>query len=115
MLTSDIVAQMTDNHDGTYTYNYSVTRPGQITVSVLHYTNGGVYQEFFPNQYLSGNNGSNGTRSDINVDWGGGAVYSSISDNVSAKFYFRFKAPITGSLVFYVGVDDDTTMSVGKY
>ena len=65
VLTSDIVAQMTDNHDGTYTYNYNVTRPGQITVSVLHYTNGGVYQEFFPNQFLSGDNGSNGQQEAI--------------------------------------------------
>ena len=106
VLTNEIVAQMTDNYDGTYTYNYTVSRPGQITVSVLHYTNGGVYQEYFPNNLLSGDNGLNGTTSNINYNWGGGVVYGSISDQVSAKFYFRFKAPITGSLTFYIGLHD---------
>ena len=44
---------MTDNLDGTYTYNYSVSKPGQITVSVLQYTQGGVYREFFFQIYLN--------------------------------------------------------------
>ena len=114
VLSSDLVSQMTDNRDGTYTYSFSVSRPGQITISLLHYTLSGVYQEYFPNNALSGNNGSNGTTSQINFNWGGGNVYGSISDNVSAKFYFRFKAPLTGSLTFYVGVDDGTSMSVGN-
>ena len=33
VLIDEIIAQMTDNHDGTYTYNYSVSRPGQMQKS----------------------------------------------------------------------------------
>jgi hypothetical protein len=29
-----IVAQMTDNNDGTYSYTYSVTKEGKVTVAV---------------------------------------------------------------------------------
>ena len=104
VLTSDIVAQMTDNHDGTYTYNYNVTRPGQITVSVLHYTNGGVYQEYFPNTSESGDNASNSTISQINFPSSSNDVYPGRSVTVSGNFYFRFKAPITGTLTFYINI-----------
>ena len=106
---------MTDNLDGTYTYNYSVSRPGQITISVLQYTQGGVYQEYFNNNNRSGNNQNNGTTSQINFNWGSGVIYSGVSDNVSASFYFRFKGPITGVVTFYIYVDDDTTMTIGNY
>ena len=104
VLTSDIVAQMTDNHDGTYTYNYSVSRPGQITVSVFHYTNGGVYQEYFPNNLLNGDNVSNSITSQINFAVSTNDAYPGNSEYISANFYFRFKAPITGTLTFYINI-----------
>ena len=106
VLTSDIVAKMTDNLDGTYTYNYSVSRPGQITVSVLHYTNGGVYAEYFPNTSESGNNAYNSTYpQQINYPQSTNNAYPGRSEYLSANFYFRFKAPITGTIMFtiYIG------------
>ena len=106
---------MTDNLDGTYTYNYTVSRPGQITVSILQYTLGGVYQEYYASNSFSGNNAYNSTiPADINFNWGSGNIYPSRAIDVSAKFYFRFKAPITGIITFYILLDDVTTMSVGK-
>ena len=115
VLASDLVHQMTDNLDGTYTYNFSVSRPGQITVSILQYTLGGVYQEYYASNNFNGNNAYNSTISDnINFDWGSGIIYSSRAIDVSAKFYFRFKAPISDIITFYIYVDDNTTMSVGK-
>ena len=115
VLVSDIIQQMTDNLDGTYTYNYSVSRPGQITVSVLQYTQGGVYQEFFPNSGRTGDNQLNGTTSQINFNYGQGDIYPGHPDGVSIGFYFIFKAPITGSVTFELFVDDRGTMSVSKY
>ena len=96
---------MTDNHDGTYTYNYTVSRPGQITVSVLHYTHGGVYAEYFPNQSESGNNAYNLTYpQQINYPSSTNDAYPARATNVSANFYFRFQAPITGAITFTIDI-----------
>ena len=105
VLTSDIVAQMTDNHDGTYTYNYSVSRPGQITVSVLHYTNGGVYAEYFSNTAYYGNNAYNSTYpQQINYPQSTNNAYPGTNTYISAYFFFRFKAPITGTITFTIWI-----------
>ena len=58
---------MTDNGDGTYSYSYTVTRPGIITVAILLYTQGGVFNEFFTSSDQSGNSVANGTWSNINL------------------------------------------------
>ena len=105
VLIDEIIAQMTDNHDGTYTYNYSVSRPGQITVSVLHYTNGGVYAEYFPNTSESGDNAYNSTYpQQINYPSSSNNAYPGRSTTVSANFYFRFKAPTTGTITFSIAI-----------
>ena len=41
-------------------------------------------------------------------------VYPGRSDWLSANYYFRFKGPITGIVTFYIAVDDEITMSIGK-
>ena len=114
VLTSSISAQMTDNSDGTYTYNYQVTRPETITVAVLLYTQGRVYNEFFPNVDESGNNEYIGTWSNINLRHGVQNVYPGRSTQLSANFYFRFKSPTTGTLTFTVTVDDTVFMYIGN-
>ena len=101
---------MTDNSNGTYSYNYSVTRPGVITVSILLYTQGGVYNEFFPNQYESGNRDINGTWTNINLPLATRVMYLGRSDYLSANFYYKFKAPVTGTITFSVDVDDSVSM-----
>ena len=88
VLTSSISAQMTDNSDGTYTYNYQVTRPETITVAVLLYTQGGVYNEFFPNTNESGNNVDRGTWSNINLQYGVQDVYPGRQLIPLSKFLF---------------------------
>ena len=67
MLTSSIDTQMTDNGGGTYSYSYTVTRPGIITVAILLYTQGGVFNEFFTSPDQSGNSVANGTWPNINL------------------------------------------------
>ena len=47
LLDSNIRAQMKYSSDGTYTYDYKVPKPGTITISVLLYTQGGVYVDYF--------------------------------------------------------------------
>ena len=107
-------AQMADNSDGTYTYNYQVPMPGTITVAVLLYTQGGVYNEFFPNTNESGNNEDRGTWPTINLQYGVQNVYLTRKEDLSVNFYFRFKSPTTGPLTFTVSVDDTMSMYIGK-
>ena len=114
VLTSSIRAQMADNNDGTYTYNYQVTRPETITIAVLLYTQGGVFNEFFPNTYESGNLDYNGTRVNINIPLTSQDVYPGRQILLSANFYFRFKSPTTGTLTFTVVVDDAVYMYIGN-
>ena len=101
---------MTDNSDGTYTYNYVVNRPGKITVVVFLYKQGGIYNEFYPNTSRSGNSDYNTVSSQLNYDWGAGVIYLSYSDHVSGKFFFRLKGPTTGSVTFTLGSDDGAAL-----
>mmetsp|Transcript_7226 Transcript_7226/g.8205 ORF Transcript_7226/g.8205 Transcript_7226/m.8205 type:complete len:113 (+) Transcript_7226:557-895(+) len=103
---------MTDHLNGTYSYQFSVSRPGRITVSVLLYTVGGVYGEYYPNIAFSGNNGYNNITSQLNMNWGGGTIYSVYGDNVSSKYYFRVKAPTTDTFTFYLYSDDDSKLYI---
>ena len=106
--------RMTDNLDGTYTYNYQVPMPGTITVSVLLYTQGGVYSEYFPNIYKSGNNVYKSFNSTINLANRYQYVYPGRVSYLSANFYFRFKSPTTGTLNFSIAVDDIVSMYIGN-
>ena len=114
VLTSSIDTQMDNNGDGTYSYNYTVTRPGIITVAILLYTQGRVFNEFFPNQNESGNRDINGTWTDINLPLATRVMYNSVSDYLSANFYYKFKAPVTGTIKFTVVVDDSVSMYISK-
>ena len=106
VLSSSISAKMTDNSNGTYTYNYQVTRPGTITISVLLYTQRGVYNEFFfpDSTNESGNNVYSGTWPTINLQNAIQDVYPGRSTQFSANFYFRIKSPVTGTLNFSIAV-----------
>ena len=80
--------------------NYVTTT---LTVSVLHYTNGGVYAEYFPNSSLTGDQVYNLTYpQQINYPSSYNNAYPVKSTDVSANFYFRFKAPITGTITFSI-------------
>ena len=108
---------MTDNSNGIYTYNYQVARPGSITIDVLLYAQGGVYNEFFfpDSTDESGNNAYNGTWPTINLPFAMQNIYLGRKEYVSANFYFRFKSPTTGTLTFSIVVDDKVSMYIGNY
>ena len=53
VVASTIVGQMTDNGDGTYSYSYTVSVPGKITVSVIVAVRMGVTGEYFDNSSLT--------------------------------------------------------------
>ena len=52
-ISSQIYEKMTDNGDGTYSYSYSLTNDGAITIIVKLSTGNGVYSEWYPNTSYS--------------------------------------------------------------
>ena len=53
VVANTIVSQMIDNGDGTYSYSYTVSIPGNITVSVIVAVRVGVAGEYFDNTSLT--------------------------------------------------------------
>ena len=68
-LSSPIQGTMTDNGDGTYTFNYSVPLDGAVTVVIQLLTAGAVYGEWFANTNWSGSPGLANYTSDVNFIW----------------------------------------------
>ena len=104
---------MTDNSDGTYSYSFSVARPGIITVAIKLNDNNGVYWEYFANTNLAGSVMYKDTRSNINIPLDYQDIYPGRKEDVSAYFYFSFKAPITGTITFSIDVDYSINMYIG--
>ena len=113
-MASSINTMMGDNLDGTYSYSYSVARPGVITIAIFLYTQGGVFNEFFPNQSESGNNASNGTWPVLNYTQASNDMFLGVTTDLSANFYFKFKAPVTGTITFSIFFDDTIQMYIGN-
>ena len=106
MIDANFEARMTDNGNNQYSYTFSVSRPGKITISVLKYIGGRVFNEYYPTTDLTLNSDFFTYSPDLNLNWGSGVIYNGNSDNVGSKSYFKILAPTTGSYIFTVDVDD---------
>ena len=106
VLQTEIDAQMTDNLDGTYTYTYSTDLDGTISVSVLLYTEYGVYAEYFNNIVYTGTVANYATPSQMSLNFGAGLVTSTQGDNVSANFYFKLQPLKSDTYTLYLLKDD---------
>ena len=53
VVANTIIEQMTDNSDGTYSYSYSLSVPGKVTISVVVAVRQGVAGEYFDNPSLT--------------------------------------------------------------
>ena len=104
---------MTDNGDGTYTFNYSVPLDGAVTVVVQLLTSGGVYGEWFANTNWSGSPGKTNYTSDVNFIWSPGTnIVSSQSTLVTGKIYTKIKPPTTDTYTFYFTHDDGSKITI---
>ena len=113
MIDSDITERMTDNGDRTYSSTFTFHRPGYITLTVIKYTQSRVYGEYYLSRNHEGRSYYWNTANNINFNWGYSRVFyyrGSRYDNVSAKYYFRLLAPVTGQYNFTVDVDDEMRM-----
>jgi len=98
---------MNDDGEGKYSYSYTVSRPGEITINVLKYTQNGVYGEYYPNKSWSGTHRHQNISGRLSLNWGGGNVYSNVYDNVGAKYFFKLRPPISGAYSLSMYVDDN--------
>ena len=62
VISSSITALMSDNGDGTYSYSYSVSNPGYITVAIYLYDHSDIKGEFYNDQMLTTFANTNYTR-----------------------------------------------------
>jgi hypothetical protein len=93
---------MTDNHDGTYIYNFSADLDGPITLNILLFTQFGVYAEYFDNTLNTGTVASTNILSEMTAAFGGGLVTPTNGDNVSGNFFMKLKTVTSTSYTFYL-------------
>ncbi len=104
---------MTDNGDGTFSSDYTVSVAGAVTVSVELLKAGGIYAEYFNNQFLSGAPVASQIESEINHNWYEGQVTPlTNNDYVSAHWYGKIYIPATDSYTFYISADDSANLLV---
>ena len=117
-LDQDIFEQLILTSNGTYQHSFTIAKEGKISISVLLYTQGGVFAEYFDNMLLNGTNSFNRTEtlSNFAYNWGSSSLYpNGKTDYVSARFNFLLKWPTSETVSFQLNVDDYGYMNVGKY
>jgi hypothetical protein len=97
---------------GTYTYSTNVTRPGEVTINVIKYTQNQIYTEYYANQVWGGANSLVTLSSNVNFNWGTGAVFNGNIDHVSMVLAFKLYAPVTGTYTFETYTDDSTKLTL---
>lgn len=109
VLTSPLVANMTDNGDGTYSYSYSVDLDGIVTVFV--YKESYITGVFYDNVAFGGTSITK-TITTLTV------AASDFNDNslgtASAQFYFSLIVPETNSYTFDGIFSDEFNMTLGN-
>lgn len=103
---SPIVAQLTDNNDGTYTGSYKVNAKGYVTLAVYLMSNGGLYGEYFENIWFDGTPAISRIDPMLNFDWGTGLITNFAADFVSVRWVGKVRAPTTEKYMFSVEADD---------
>jgi hypothetical protein len=112
-ISSPIFAAMTDHGNGNYSYSYTVNNDGMLTIAVLLMQQNTILVEYYPNYSLSDSPTATFWESTINYNWGSGSVFGLGSDSVSLRFTSYFKAPVTGTYIFYLDSDDGSTVTLG--
>ena len=101
---------MTDNGDGTYSYSYTLTNDGAITVIVKLSTGNGLFTEWFPNTSWTYPTIKTNISSNVYYDMDGGLNWVSLpsvgNNYFSAYLYGTIIPPTTQTYTFNWWVDD---------
>ena len=111
-LSSSIFTLMTDNYDGTYTYSYTMTNDGVISVSIILFNRFKVLGQYYLGNPLSGSVVVSNYSSSLQYNWLTSDITSGHGDYVSAVFQAYIKAPITGTITFTLSADDGADLYI---
>ena len=102
---------MTDNGGGLYSTSYISWIKGYLTVTVYGLVPG-AYVEYYSDKVFTEPYTQTDTMSNINSNWGTGNIFSTLSDNISAKIYFVIKAPYTETYTFRLLSNEGSDLNI---
>ena len=112
-MSSPFEALMTYNGDGTYSYNYTLSVTGKISLWVILRNTGIIYGSFYTNTGLAGAAAASNISTTIDYLYGGGTVVGGQTDNVSAQFRTYLRPNVTDTYTIYVLMDDGASLYIG--
>ena len=113
-LSAPIKGVMNDNSDGTYSFDYSVSFDGAVTVIVELLTQGGVKAQWFPNLSYTLPTIKSNITSNINFYWtpGDPDFIPGLNYDFTAKFFGKLRPPTTETYSFFFQQDDGAKLSI---
>lgn len=73
---------------GIFEYKFNVTRPGNITISIVKYGNFYIYEYFTPRGFGLPKTKDGFLTNDLSFDWNTGKVLGHDTDDLSVRFRF---------------------------
>ena len=111
-LSVPIKGVMVDNGDGTYSFDYSVSFDGAVTIITNLLAKGGVKAQWFSNTSLSPPAVQSNTISNLNTFWmPGDPVLFPGQNYFTSKFFGKLKSPTTETYSFLFKHDDGSSLS----
>lgn len=111
-ITTPIFTEMTDNNDGTYTYKWTPDNEGKLSIVVVKMNRYLVLGNYYNSQTITGTAVVTNYSSHINYNWGGYDVTPGRGDYVSSRYDTYLKAPYTGTIRFYLSMDNEAALRV---
>ncbi|CEL98343.1 unnamed protein product [Vitrella brassicaformis CCMP3155] len=121
LLAKPTYGQLSDNNDGTYDLSFTPMKVGKYSLLVYALEPGGLYGQYWDNQWFYGAPFSQIQDATVSFDWGNLPLTSFASDFVSIRWTGFVLPAFTEEYTFYLDVDDsarlwvDDTMIIDKW
>jgi uncharacterized protein YpmB len=95
-----------------YLASFTVDLPGSFLTKVSQLESGGLYAQYFDNQYLYGSPTVERIDPTVQFDWSTGLVTPDSSEYVSVRWTGKLLVPKTESYTFYLIADDAANLAI---